>query len=131
MQPSESRQSTRRHVNLCISKSIARPKLVAGIREKETLLYRPVLAATWQSFVIASLLVGADSRAISARGDVDQRDQAQLGPTARRGFHFASADLKPERRFFVYPEDEAFRLADELHVMSLAALAAEVAERSR
>jgi hypothetical protein len=120
-------------VNLCVSKSIARPKLVAGIREKETLLYRPVLAATWQSFVIASLLVGAGSRAISARGDVDQRDQAQLGstPAARRGFHFASADLKPERRFFVYPEDEAFRLADELHVMSLAAFAAEVAERSR
>jgi len=46
-----------------------------------------------------------------------------LSPRPERGFHSACADLKPERRFLVYPGDEAYPLADGIEAIPLPNLA--------
>ncbi|PIV74176.1 MAG: ATPase, partial [Rhodocyclales bacterium CG17_big_fil_post_rev_8_21_14_2_50_68_7] len=40
-----------------------------------------------------------------------------------RGFHSACADLKPERRFVVYPGNERYRLAEDIEALPLPRLA--------
>jgi hypothetical protein len=43
-------------------------------------------------------------------------------PRLERGFHQACADLKPDRRWVVYPGTEAFPLASDIEAISLHAL---------
>ena len=52
----------------------------------------------------------------------------RLSPQPERGFHAACADLAPLRRFLVYPGDDSYRLANDIQVTSLPALARLVAE---
>ena len=49
-------------------------------------------------------------------------------PKLERGFHIACADLKPDKRFVVYPGDERFPLNAETDVIGLRALAQELQE---
>jgi hypothetical protein len=44
-------------------------------------------------------------------------------PKVTRGFHSACADLKPNKRFVVYPGEERFSLDDETDAISVTALA--------
>jgi uncharacterized protein len=44
-------------------------------------------------------------------------------PKVERGFHSACADLKPNKRFVVYPGEERFSLDDETDAISVIALA--------
>ena len=51
-----------------------------------------------------------------------------LDPKPSRGFHSACEDVKPEARFVVYPGAERFPLSSGVEAVSLAELAAEIAE---
>ncbi|MHB9149326.1 MAG: hypothetical protein ACYC33_04455 [Thermoleophilia bacterium] len=46
-----------------------------------------------------------------------------LTPRPERGFHSGCADLRPERRFVVYPGQEAYPVAAETTAISLGELA--------
>jgi hypothetical protein len=53
-----------------------------------------------------------------------------LSPRLERGFHQACADLKPDRRWVVYPGTEAFPLAPDIAAISLHALCQAVRGRT-
>ncbi len=113
-----------------------------GIRQGEDLLSHPVVGASFEGFVIENLLahapVGVEPSYYRSSGgaEVDLvltlprgerwmvEIKRSLSPRPARGFHAASADLKPARRFVVYPGDERFRLALDIEAMPVAELAA-------
>jgi len=119
-----------------------------GIPDKEALIGHPVVGQSWECFVIENLIAAAQG---SSKGDVqayfyrtsggaeidlllawpDDRLWAieikrSLAPKVERGFHAACADLKPARKFVVYPGQERYRLAEDMEVISLAGLAQEI-----
>lgn len=49
-----------------------------------------------------------------------------LAPKVERGFYAACADLKPARKFVVYPGQERYRLAEDIEAISLVGLAQEI-----
>jgi predicted AAA+ superfamily ATPase len=113
-----------------------------GIASKETLLSHPALGASWEGWVIENLLaaggpeIQASFYRTAAGAEVDLLltfpDSQQwvveikrsLKPKLERGFHNACADLQPQRRFVVYPGQESWRLADDVHVLSVADMTA-------
>jgi predicted AAA+ superfamily ATPase len=117
-----------------------------GIADKETLLAHPVLGQSWEGFVIENLLAntpqGTDAWFYRSAGGAEidlllsRPDGAlwaieikrSLSPKLERGFHEACADLKPARKFVVYPGNETYRAATDIEVMSLNTLAARLRE---
>lgn len=115
-----------------------------GIADKESLLSHPVVGQSWEGFVIENLLAnlpqGVDGWFYrSARGaEIDLllshpsgelwaiEIKRSLAPKLERGFHSACADLKPTRKFVVYPGDETYRMAEDIEAISLVSLAAKV-----
>lgn len=112
-----------------------------GIRDKEALLGHPVVGQTWESFVIETLIsVSPDGSEAhfyrtAAGAEIDlvlalpggplwaieiKRGSA---PRPERGFYSACADIKPSRRFIVYPGSERFRLDDDTDAIGVTALA--------
>jgi predicted AAA+ superfamily ATPase len=119
-----------------------------GIRDKEALLSHPVIGQTWESFVIETLIAvapdGTDAHyyRTSNGTEIDLvltlpgrklwavEIKRSSAPKVERGFHSACADLKPHKRFVVYPGEERFSLDDETDAIGVAALARELqAER--
>jgi hypothetical protein len=49
-----------------------------------------------------------------------------MAPTPERGFHSAWEDLKPRRRFVVYPGEERFALGDGVEAIGVVGLAKEL-----
>ena len=112
-----------------------------NIPDKETLLAHPVLGASWECFVVENLIANADTMAqpyfyrSSGGAEIDLllawpdgrlwaiEIKRSLTPKLERGFHAACADLKPERRFVVYPGSERYRLAEDIEAMPLPVLA--------
>jgi hypothetical protein len=119
-----------------------------GIPDKEALLGHPVVGQSWECFVIENLIAAAQG---GGKGDVqayfyrtsggaeidlllawpDDRLWAieikrSLAPKVERGFYAACADLKPERKFVVYPGQERYRLAEDIEAISLVGLAREI-----
>ncbi|MBZ0090769.1 MAG: ATP-binding protein [Sulfuricellaceae bacterium] len=119
-----------------------------GIPDKETLLGHPVVGQSWECFVIENLIAAAQG---SGKGDAqayfyrtsggaeidlllawpDDRLWAieikrSLAPKVERGFYSACADLKPAKKFVVYPGQERYRLAEDIEAISLAGLAPEI-----
>ncbi|MHB1292409.1 MAG: hypothetical protein ACYCY5_09515 [Sulfuricella sp.] len=47
-------------------------------------------------------------------------------PKVERGFYAACADLKPSKKFVVYPGQERYRLAEGIEGISLVGLAQEI-----
>ena len=119
-----------------------------GIPDKESLLGHPVVGQSWECFVIENLIAAAQG---CGKGDVqayfyrtsggaeidlllawpDDRLWAieikrSLAPKVERGFYAACADLKPERKFVVYPGQERYRLAEDIEAISLVGLAQEI-----
>jgi hypothetical protein len=99
-----------------------------GIREKETLLGHSVAGQTWESFVTETLIGAAPDGTEAhyyrtATGtEIDLiltlpggklwavEIKRSSAPALERGFHIACADLKPDKRFVVYPGQERFPL---------------------
>ncbi|MDP2792645.1 MAG: ATP-binding protein [Sulfurisoma sp.] len=117
-----------------------------GIAEKETLLSHPVVGQSWEGFVIENLLANAPQGVDgwfyrSNRGaEIDLllsrpggelwaiEIKRSLSPKLERGFHSACADLKPARKFVVYPGNETYRMAEDIEAISLATLAGKLRE---
>lgn len=116
------------------------------IADKETLLSHPVVGHSWEGFVIENVLAnvpyGVDGWFYrSNRGaEIDLllshpngqlwaiEIKRSLSPKLERGFHSACADLKPARKFVVYPGSETYRMAEDIEVISLAGLASRLRE---
>lgn len=112
-----------------------------NIPDKESLLAHPVVGAGWEGFVVENLLANADATIqayfyrSSAGAEIDLllawpdkrlwavEIKRSLTPRLERGFHVACADLKPERRYVVYPGSERYRLAEDIEAIPLPMLA--------
>jgi predicted AAA+ superfamily ATPase len=111
-----------------------------GIGNKEQLLGHPVAGLSWESFVIETLLVvaprgtEANFYRTSAGAEIDLvltlpggklwaiEIKRSSAPKVERGFHLACADLKPDKRFVVYPGNDRFPLDANTDVIGLSAL---------
>lgn len=108
-----------------------------GLSGYEEILGHPIAGTSWESFVIETLIAAAPDGTASnfyrtaAGAEIDllltlsgQRIWAieikrSLTPKVERGFHQACEDIKPERRFVVYPGAHAFPLNDGIEVLPL------------
>jgi predicted AAA+ superfamily ATPase len=117
-----------------------------GIGEMEVLLAHPVVGQSWEGFVIENLLAAAGDRAqgyfyrTGGGAEIDLllawpdgrlwaiEIKRSLSPKPERGFHVACEDLVPQRKYVVYPGRERYRIAADIEAVSLAELAAAVAD---
>ena len=115
------------------------------IESKEGLLSHPIVGASWEGFCIENLLacapVGVQGYFYRTSGgaEIDLlltwpsgalwaiEIKRSLTPKVERGFHAASADLAPARKFVVYPGTESFPLGHDVLAIPLAALCRELA----
>ena len=113
-----------------------------GLGDADAVLGHPVAGASWEGFVIETLLAVAPQGCqgwfyrTAAGAEIDlvlewspQRRWAievkrSLSPRLGKGFHQARADLQPERTFVVTQSATGYPLADGVEVMGLAELAA-------
>jgi uncharacterized protein len=111
-----------------------------GLRNKEQLLGHPVVGPSWESFVIEALLVlaprgtEANFYRTAAGAEIDLvltlpggalwavEIKRSSAPSVTRGFHLACADLKPAKRFVIYPGEDRFPLDGETEVLGLSEL---------
>ena len=111
-----------------------------GLSGKEQLLGHPVVGHSWESFVIEMLLdvapagTEASFYRTSAGAEIDLvialpggdlwavEIKRSSAPTIEKGFHIACEDLKPKRRFVVYPGEERFPLGIDIEAIGLRAL---------
>lgn len=119
-----------------------------GIGDKEVLVSHPVVGASWEGLVVEQLLAAAPEGvqghfyrtgggaeidlllSFPAGGLWAVEVKRSLTPRPAKGFHSACADLKPERRFVVYPGAESYPLGDGVRAISLPELARMLAEAS-
>jgi uncharacterized protein len=112
-----------------------------GIRDKEALLGHPVVGQTWESFVTESLIAvapdGTEAHYYRTSGGAEidlvltlpggklwaVEIKRSSAPKVERGFHSACADLRPSKRFVVYPGEERFSLDNETDAINVVALA--------
>ncbi|MBW7895383.1 MAG: ATP-binding protein [Opitutaceae bacterium] len=111
------------------------------IGDQEQLLGHPVVGASWEAFVIETLIAAAP-RGTEAHfyrtatgNEIDLvltlpggklwavEIKRSSAPKVERGFHLACADLEPAQRFVVYPGNERYPLGDDVHAISLPGLA--------
>ena len=120
-----------------------------SIADPEELLAHPVLGGSWEGFVIENLLAGAPEGTeayyyrTSGGAEIDlllhlpgrQRWAVEIkrgmAPKAARGFHAACADLRPNRRYVVYPGPERFPLGQDIEAVALTELVAELRQRTK
>jgi predicted AAA+ superfamily ATPase len=115
-----------------------------GLRDQEAILEHPIAGASWEGFVVETLIDAAPDGTdnffyrTSAGAEVDLvlalpngrlwviEIKRSLSPRVEKGFHLAIEDLTPERKFVVYPGGERFPLGRGVEVVGVAALAAEL-----
>jgi len=111
-----------------------------GIEDLEALLAHPVVGTSWEGFVIENLLATAPEGTAafyyrtSGGAEIDlliERPggalwavevKRALAPSASRGFRAACDDLRPARRFVVYPGAEVFPLGGEIEALPVETL---------
>ncbi len=111
-----------------------------GLEHKESLLGHPVVGGSWEGYVIENLLsVAPDGTEAgfyrtSAGAEIDLiltlpgdrlwavEVKRSLAPKPDKGFYYACTDLKPERKFVVYPGEERYPLKENIEAISLAGL---------
>lgn len=109
-----------------------------GLSTADDVLGHPVAGASWEGFVIETLIAAAPEGTrtnfyrSAAGAEIDLlltlpggalwavEIKRSLQPKLERGFHHASSDLAPTRRLLVYPGEEGYPLADGVEVMPLA-----------
>jgi predicted AAA+ superfamily ATPase len=112
-----------------------------GIRNKDALLGNPVVGQTWESFVIETLITTAPEGTEAHYYRTSNGTEIDLiltlpggklwaievkrtsAPAIERGFHSACADLRPAKRFIVYPGTEEFPLDENTKAIGVVALA--------
>ncbi|MDP9810827.1 putative AAA+ superfamily ATPase [Rhizobium tibeticum] len=108
-----------------------------GLATEEQLLGHPVVGASWEGFVIETLIAAAPNGTeanfyrTAAGAEIDLlltrpggrpwaiEVKRSLAPKVEKGFYLACEDLQPERRIVVYPGRETFPLKDDIVAMSL------------
>lgn len=111
-----------------------------GLNTMDQLLSHPVAGQSWEGFVIEQVLACApmDSQGFfyrtSGGAEIDlllmQPDgtlwaieiKRSLSPKPGRGFYSACEDVKPERRYIVYPGDSSFPVSADTEAVSLQSL---------
>jgi predicted AAA+ superfamily ATPase len=119
-----------------------------GIGEIDALLAHPVVGASWEGLVVETLLDCVPEGATgffyrtSGGAEIDlllllangERWAVEIKrtfkPRPKRGFHEGLQDLKPTRKFLVYPGTERYRLGADVEAVPLADLAGELAGAS-
>ena len=112
-----------------------------NIKDKESLLSNPTLGNSWECFVIENLLSCLSKEASgyyyrsSGGAEIDLllnwpdgeiwaiEIKRSLNPKLERGFYSACEDVKPTRKFVVYPGEESYRISEDINVISLRGLA--------
>lgn len=112
-----------------------------AIQDKESLLAHPVVGQSWECFVIENLLAAGTGQVqgffyrTGGGAEIDLlllwpngslwavEVKRSLSPKIERGFYAACDDLKPAKKFVVYPGVERYRIASDIEVISLAELA--------
>ena len=115
----------------------------------DALLSHMVVGASWEGFCIETLLACAPPGVTghfyrsSAGAEVDLllawpggevwaiEVKRSLSPKVERGFHSACADLKPTRKWVLYPGSEVFPLGSDIQAMPLPAACAVLAALAR
>jgi len=115
-----------------------------GLATLDDVLGHPITGASWEGFVIETLLAAAPETTqanfyrTAAGAEIDLvltlpggrlwaiEIKRSLTPKVERGFHHACLDLKPERRIVVYPGPERFPLKDAIDVLPLHVLGTEL-----
>ena len=113
-----------------------------AIQDKESLLAHPVVGQSWECFVIENLLAAGMGHVqgffyrTGGGAEIDLlllwpdgslwavEVKRSLSPKIERGFYAACDDLKPAKKFVVYPGTERYRIASDIEAVSLAELAA-------
>lgn len=106
-----------------------------GLDDPEAVLGHPVAGASWEGFVVETLLGAAPERAAAAfyrtaaGAEIDLvlempggalwvfEIKRSLAPKMERGFRQAREDLRPERSFIVYPGEERYPKAEGVEVL--------------
>jgi predicted AAA+ superfamily ATPase len=106
-----------------------------GVRSKEELLGHPVVGASWEGFVIETLIACAPDGTqsnfyrTSAGAEIDLvltmpgderwvvEIKRSLTPKLDRGFHHACEDLEPNQRFVVYPGEPSYPLTPQVEAV--------------
>lgn len=119
-----------------------------AIQDKESLLAHPVVGQSWECFVIENLLAAGMGQVqgffyrTGGGAEIDLlllwpdgnlwavEVKRSLSPKIERGFYAACDDLKPAKKFVVYPGVERYRIASDIEAISLAAMAAQVEKSS-
>ncbi len=119
-----------------------------AIEDEEALLSHPVVGGSWEGYAIEQLLSVAGEGThgffyrTGAGAEIDlllefpgERRWAvevkrSFTPVPEKGFYFACEDVKPERRFVVYPGMEEIPLKGGVRALPLPELAGMVAQKS-
>jgi hypothetical protein len=106
-----------------------------GITDMDALLSHPVVGASWEGHVIESLLAVAPAGAIpsfyrsNAGAEIDLlitwpngehwaiEIKRRTTPKVERGFYSACEEVRPSRKWLIYPGSEGYSLGDEIEVM--------------
>ena len=116
-----------------------------AIANKESLLGHAVVGASYEGFVIETLLSQAPPNCTpyfyrtSAGAEIDLllswntselwaiEIKRSMDPRPRRGFHHARQDLQPTRSFVAYPGSERYRISADVEAIPIIELATEIA----
>jgi hypothetical protein len=122
-----------------------------GLVDKEAVLGHPIAGPSWEGMAIENLLAAAGAGGHRVQGSFyrtshgaevdlvlqwpDGEEWAieikrSLAPTLERGFHFALADLAPQRALVVYPGADSYRVAPAVEVIGLGELCEQALARS-
>ncbi|MEO5658353.1 MAG: DUF4143 domain-containing protein, partial [Polaromonas sp.] len=120
-----------------------------GITDMDSLLSHPVVGASWEGHVVESLLAVAPAEVVpsfyrsSAGAEIDLllswpngehwavEVKRSTTPKVERGFHSACDDIKPVRKWVVYPGAEAYPLNDDIQAMPLHVAMRALADRRK
>jgi uncharacterized protein len=118
-----------------------------GLGDKEVVLGHPIVGPSWEGYVMENLISLAPERAepsfyrTSGGAEIDLllswpdgkewaiEIKRSLSPRPTRGMRSAIEDLEPERSFIVYPGEDRYRVGEDIEVISLPGLAADLLAR--
>ena len=119
--------------------------VLLNISDYETLLGHPVLGASWEGFVLESIIQSLSNKwrysyyRTSGQTELDlvlegARNEVfaieikrSIAPKVSKGFHSASDDIKATRKFVVYPGEDRFPLSHDTEAINLNAFFGELA----
>lgn len=120
-----------------------------GLSTLEDVLGHPVAGASWEGFVIETMIAAAPEGTrtnfyrTAAGAEIDLlltlpggalwaiEIKRSLAPTVERGFHHACVDLNPTQRVVIYPGLESYPLREGIKVTSLQAASAALVQAGR